>query len=229
MAEMMTDHEKACQAMLDFYASHDTLDTGMVSNFTPAAKVLELFDVKTARWPGDPKGLDVNNTYQFIEFPTLQDGEYDAAYARLYGYSSLGLENEPETAPGQRLYAALRQSYSYTLIGESTVDGMSARQQMQFRYLDVAALEADARTELENVIGSLSRDRAYDQVFDENNNYLAAFAREAYAQALDTVLSHAEDYYATSGVQLTLRSVDGSWCIVPDESLLKVLSGGLSY
>ena len=162
-------------------------------------------------------------------FDALQDGDYDAAYARLYGYSSLGLENEPETAPGQRLYAALRQSYSYTLIGDSTVDGMSARQQMQFRYLDVAALEADSRTELENVIGSLSRDRAYDQVFDENNNYLAAFAREAYAQALDTVLSHAEDYYATSGVQLTLRSVDGSWCIVPDESLLKVLSGGLSY
>ena len=77
MAEMMVDHEKACQAMLKFYEDHDTLDTGMVSNFTPAAKVLELFDSKTARWPGDPKGLDVNNTYQFIEFPTLEDGEYD--------------------------------------------------------------------------------------------------------------------------------------------------------
>ena len=77
MAEMMVDHEKACQAMLKFYEDHDKLDTGMVSNFTPAAKVLELFDSKTARWPGDPKGLDVNNTYQFIEFPTLEDGEYD--------------------------------------------------------------------------------------------------------------------------------------------------------
>ena len=145
------------------------------------------------------------------------------------GYRSLGLENEPQTASGRLLYQALRQSYGYTLIGDSTVDGMNARQQMQFRYLDVPALEADARTELENVIVELSRDRAYDQVYDADNNYLAAFAQEAYARALETVLSHAADYYATTGVQLSLRSVDGSWRVVPDQNLLKVLSGGLAY
>ena len=76
-AESMVDHERACQAMLDFYTQYSYTDTGMVSNFTPAAKTLEALDVKTARWPGDPKGLDVNNTYQFVEFPTLLDDEYD--------------------------------------------------------------------------------------------------------------------------------------------------------
>ena len=162
-------------------------------------------------------------------FDALQAGDYDAVYARMDGYSSLGLEKEPETASGRLLYAALRQSYGYTLIGDSTVDGMDARQQMQFRYLDVATLEADARAELENVIVDLSRDREHDQVYDADNNYLASFAQEAYARALEAVLSHAEDYYATSGVQLTLRSVDGSWRVVPDQNLLKVLSGGLSY
>lgn len=77
MAEAMIDHEAACQAMLDFYTKYSYTDTASVSNFTPAAKILENLDSKTARWPGDPKGLDVNNTYQFIEFPTLEDGEYD--------------------------------------------------------------------------------------------------------------------------------------------------------
>ena len=162
-------------------------------------------------------------------FDALQAGDYEAAYEHMDGYSSLGLENEPQTASGRLLYQALRQSYGYTLIGDSTVDGMNARQQMQFRYLDVPALEADARTELENVIVELSRDRAYDQVYDADNNYLAAFAQEAYARALETVLSHAADYYATTGVQLSLRSVDGSWRVVPDQNLLKVLSGGLAY
>ena len=71
MAESMVDHEKACQAMLSFYETHSCTDTASISNFMPAAKTLENLDVKTARWPGDPKGLDVNNTYQFIEFPTL--------------------------------------------------------------------------------------------------------------------------------------------------------------
>lgn len=86
MAESMVDHEAACKAMLGFYETHPQLDTGMVSNFMPAAKVLENLDVKNARWPGDPKGLDVNNTYQFIEFPTLQDGEYDEFFRDPAGF-----------------------------------------------------------------------------------------------------------------------------------------------
>ena len=77
MAESMIDHEKTCKAMLDFYKTRPCLDTGSVSSFFPPAKVLENLDSKTARWPGDPKGLDVNNTYQFIEFPTLLEQSGD--------------------------------------------------------------------------------------------------------------------------------------------------------
>lgn len=77
MAKSMVDHEGQCKIMLEFYEKHPQLDTGMVSNFMPAAKVLEYLDVKNMRWPGDPKGLDENNTYQFIEYPTLEEGEYE--------------------------------------------------------------------------------------------------------------------------------------------------------
>lgn len=80
MAESMVDHEAACKAMYDFYAlpaSQASFDTAAASNFMPAAKALEAIKPKTARWPGDPKGLDVNNTYQFIEFETMHEDEYD--------------------------------------------------------------------------------------------------------------------------------------------------------
>ena len=164
-----------------------------------------------------------------VFFDALQAGDYDRACACLDNCSSLGLETLPETESGRLLYTALRQSYAYTLIGESTVDELNARQQMQLRYLDIPSLEADTRARLETVLGSLSREREHDQVYDENNNYLPAFAREAYAQALAAVLSSPEAYYATAGVQLTLHSVDGAWRIVPDQNLLKVLAGGLSY
>ena len=53
---------------------------------TPAAKVLENLGMKNARWPGDPKGLDENNTYQFIEYPTLEDGEYDEFFRDPAGF-----------------------------------------------------------------------------------------------------------------------------------------------
>lgn len=80
MAESMVDHERACQAMLSFYETYSYTDTGSVSNFMPAAKVLENLEAKAARWPGDSKGLDVNNTYQFIEFPTLLEDEYQELF-----------------------------------------------------------------------------------------------------------------------------------------------------
>ena len=86
MAESVVDHEKACQAMLSFYETHSCTDTASISNFMPAAKTLENLDVKTARWPGDPKGLDVNNTYQFIEFPTLEAEEYEEFFRDPAGF-----------------------------------------------------------------------------------------------------------------------------------------------
>lgn len=86
MAESMVDHEKACQAMLSFYQNYTYTDTGSISNFMPAAGVLENLDIKTARWPGDPKGLDVNNTYQFLEFPTLLEDEYEEFFRSPAGF-----------------------------------------------------------------------------------------------------------------------------------------------
>jgi len=86
MAESMVDHERTCQAMLAFYEKYTYTDTGRIGGFTQAAKVLEALDTKTARWPGDPKGLDVNNTYQFIEFPTLEAEEYDEFFRDPAGF-----------------------------------------------------------------------------------------------------------------------------------------------
>lgn len=86
MAESMIDHEKTCQIMLDYYSRHPQFDTASIHNFMPAAKVLENLDNKMARWPGDPKGLDENNTYQFIEYATLLEDEYDEFFDSPAGF-----------------------------------------------------------------------------------------------------------------------------------------------
>ena len=162
-------------------------------------------------------------------FDAVCAGDYDSANRLLSDCSSLGLEDEPSSEVGRLLYAALRESYDYTLIGECTVNELSASQQMQLRYLNISALEDDTQAELAAVIGGLAREQGPDQVYDADNNYLPAFAQEAYAQALTRVLSHAEDYYTTGGIQLTLQYSDGGWRIVPAPALLKALAGGLSY
>ena len=79
-ARAMWDFEGVNKAMLDFYAGTDSLDIAAGSGTSQASKVLENLDVKTARWPGDPKGLPEDNTYQFVEFPTLLEDEYDELF-----------------------------------------------------------------------------------------------------------------------------------------------------
>ena len=77
MTESMVNYEKACELMYDFYVQHPTIDAASVTTAIPSGKVMEHLGLKTARWPGDPKGLDDDNTYQFVEFPTLHEDEYD--------------------------------------------------------------------------------------------------------------------------------------------------------
>lgn len=174
-----------------------------------------------------PRGNPQDAVREF--FTDVSTRNYDEAYQYITGYSSLGLENTPSTEAGRILLVALRQSYGYSLIGESTVDGLDAHQQVELRCLDCAALEEDTAREALNVIASLSRSRDRSQVYAEDGNYLPSLVDEAYAQALGNVLSHASDYYASTGLQLNLRYVDGGWRIVPDAALLKALAGGLGY
>ena len=87
MAESMVDIERAGQAKVDFYKSFPTLDVGDVMESLPPAKTLELMGPKDTRWPGDPWGLDENNSYQFIEYPTLHDEEYDEFFSDPAGFS----------------------------------------------------------------------------------------------------------------------------------------------
>lgn len=77
----MVDHEAACKAMLDFYTQYSYTDVASATGHVPAAKALEALQVKNYRWPGDPKGLPENGAYQFIEYPTLLEDEYEELFA----------------------------------------------------------------------------------------------------------------------------------------------------
>lgn len=192
-----------------------------------AAMLLSTLAVSSGTLVARPGGDPQEAVTDFFE--ELRAGDYDGAYARLSGCSGLGLDSPPASEADRMLLDALRQSYACTLIGASSVDALQAHQQMQFRYLDIPSLTEDLRRETLEVMGNFSRSRAHNEIYDSNNDYLPEVALEAYTTALANTLEHAEDYYSTTGIQLSLRYSDGSWKIVPDAGLLKALAGGLSY
>ena len=67
------------------------------------------------------------------------------------------------------------------------------------------------------------------RIYDENKHYLPSVTEEAYLAALDSVLEHAETYYAELDLELSLTYTDGRWQILTSPALLRALNGGTAY
>lgn len=162
-------------------------------------------------------------------FDSLIAGDYTAAYDRLCNYTSLGLENEPDTESGKLVYAALHDSYGYELIGSAETDKLRAVQQVSFTYLSLPALEAAVADEPQVQLRHLIQRLPSDEIYDQDNNYLPEITERAYLQALEKVLGSAADYYTTKEMPIALNYTDGRWQITADNSLLNALNGGAGY
>lgn len=171
-----------------------------------------------------PAGNPQQAVEEFMDALIL--GDYTEAYTHLSDYSSLGLENQPSSEAGQAIYQALKDSFSYELYGECMVDKLEARQQVQFTYLDLNAIEGLIAEETTNALEEIVKSRPVNELYDDNNNYLPEIPQEAYSIAVTKVLAHAEDYYTTAGLHLQLTYSGGSWLIVPGQDLLRAITGG---
>ena len=176
-----------------------------------------------ARPGGDP----AQTVAKFYDAVLASD--YPTAYSCLSDYTGLGLETELAGDNAVKIYAALRESYDYVLSGTAKVDGISAVQNVRFRYLDLSSLEASVEDGMQRNIEKAARDEPADQVYDENNKYLPAVAEKAYSDALTSVLSHASSYYTASVIEVELTYTDGQWLIVTNRDMLNALMGGAAY
>lgn len=161
-------------------------------------------------------------------FDALIAGDYDSAYTYLSVYSDLGLAAQPEEQVARAMYDALRASYGYELYGSCSVDKLSARQQVQFTYLDLPSMESAVAGRTMEVISGYVEERPASELYDENNNYLPQVAQEAYSTAVSDILRGSKSYYATVGLQLELDYIDGDWYIVPSQALLSAIAGGVA-
>ena len=159
-------------------------------------------------------------------FDALSRQDYREAYSYLDNYSSLGLENTANTVQAQLLYDALRGSYSYSLYGSCTREGLTAHQQILLRSLDLKALSADLKGAVNRAMENETQGKRESELVDENGDYLSTVTGAAYSAAIESLLNTGERYTATSGLELELRYENGAWKIVVDQKLLAALSGG---
>ena len=192
--------------------------------FSGGALVFCLLGTSVGTLVSDPVGDPQEAVTGF--FDALCAGDYEAAYPYLSGYSDLGLAGEPAGPVAQLMNKALRESYSYELYGESSVDKLTARQEVLFTYLDLPSLAPDVEAKTMEILEGYVQEKPRAELYDSENHYLPQVAQEAYSGAVTAVLEKPETYYTTTGFQLELQYVDGSWLLIPDRSLLNAINGG---
>lgn len=131
-------------------------------------------------------------------FDSIKAGNYQAACSFTDNYSSIGLENVPDSEEGQLMFSALKKSIDYSLSGNCALAGVQASQKVLVRYLDLAAVDEAARalTELE------------------------------YITALRQVLSDCESLCTSEFYDITVTYSGGKWLMEMDSALLSALQGG---
>ena len=159
-------------------------------------------------------------------FSSIVSGNYEAAYQCLDDYADLGLGAEPTDEVSRRLYDVLIKSYAYELVGECKEDGLTATQQVNFRYFDMTGISADLEHEANSYIETIVAERPRSELYDAQDHYLSSVTDEVYDHAIDTVLSHTEDYYKTVLLDVELQYTNGTWSLSTSRSMLNALAGG---
>jgi len=159
-------------------------------------------------------------------FDAITSGDFDTACAQLSDTAAFGLGTaQSDSAAG--LQAALLAGYSYELYGEPIQTGLTARRAVLFTYLDLNALAAETEAAVDVLLPQVVETLSRDETYDTDGNYLPSVTDEVYSRALASVLEHADRFYKTTGLVITLNSIDGQWYMTTDSALLSALSGGL--
>ncbi|MBQ9664433.1 MAG: hypothetical protein IJV40_14910 [Oscillospiraceae bacterium] len=159
-------------------------------------------------------------------FTSLQNRDYETAYACLSDYATLGLEKEPETAEAKRVYDALRSSYGFTLDGESTVNGLEASQRVTLRALNLRQTENAIQQRVNGILEEKVAALPASEIYDGNGGYLTSLTDAVYADALEQALQNTDGLCTETSVEIRLKYTDGAWKMVMDRTLMNALVGG---
>ncbi len=153
--------------------------------------------------------------------------DYDSLSASLYGNPDLGLSREAEDEVGQLIWNAVAQSYQYELEDGFHATDSGVAMDVVITAMDMNSVTANLRTRAQSLLEQRVQETENpDQVYDEDGEYREDFVMEVLYDAVEEAM--AEDA-ATITWEVTLNLVyeNDRWWIMPEEELLKAISGGI--
>lgn len=186
----------------------------------PERSRAETVEEKPVELQGDPQGCVTDF------FDAILACDYVAAYEKLSGISTLGLENAPPAEDAAAIWRSMEENRDYRLYGDCAAVSGGAMQQLVFTTLDLKALGEAVKAATEAKVEQLAVDLSPDEVYSDDGGYLDSFTDRAYSEALAETLEHAADYRAAVGLNIRLVRSGDNWLIEPDSALYAALTGG---
>lgn len=162
-------------------------------------------------------------------FDSVIARDYDTAYSHLNNYSTLGLENVPQSENAKLAYDALLDSYSYSVSGNARIDRLEATVPVRLRYLDLPSFEQSVASRTNENLAEFVKNNPINMVYDEHDQYLPSVTEQAYSDALAFVLDKADTYYSSAELNIQLEYKDGQWHIISSDALHRALAGNTIY
>ena len=160
-------------------------------------------------------------------FDSLIAEDYPAAYACLNNYSTLGLENTPESEESRILLEALKQSYGYALRGDAEISGMKAVQKVSVVALNLKAIRNEAEGLLQGILQEMVDTHQRRELYDTDGNYLSSVTDAVTLRALVAALNSDNVHLTSAEFDMELvYTTEGKWLINAGSDLLSILCGG---
>lgn len=156
----------------------------------------------------------------------LDAGDFVRAQDCLYGQPDLGLDREPDSQAGKTLWQAYRDSVTVNSDGTCYGSGTDICLDVEVTALDISAalgqLDGTAAEILKQTLESAQNPA---ELLNEDGTIPETLRQQALSQALTRVIREGKSL--TRRTTLKLVNQDGRWQVVPDGTLLEILSGGL--
>ena len=154
-------------------------------------------------------------------------GDYDTVSGCLYGEPDLGLDREAADPVGQLFWEALSDSYSYEICGDFHATASGVALDVVISAMDIDSVTVNLRQRAQQLLEERI-DQAEDtsEIYDENNEFKEEFVMGAlYDAARDALEQDAKE--VSWEITLNLICKDGQWWIMPEQTLMQAVSGGI--
>ena len=168
---------------------------------------------------------EASNTAQEL-MDALQQGDFSHGETLLYGTPSLGADRQPADAVGQLIWDAFVKSIDYRFQGELYTTDSGLAQDVSITTLDILSVTNPLKNRSESLLEErVQKAEDVSQIYDGNNEYREEFVMQVLYDAASAILQK-EARFVTTEVTLNLVYYQNRWWVMPDQALLRVISGG---